>query len=303
MKPSKRTAKKRPRNTASKVLSSGEVTKGNIHPDDVEETMLAVCDGVLKLVRLAFGNTSEIIRHKAGGALVDILKRWFLAEWNTQSDNSHLNVNLLELMKRNDGFKKRHGELYSRTGKKDALGSAVRRFTSELWLEMMMQESMAASVTLLGQALPQEVNGQTVQPKPMPLFDKWALSVNAYGGLPDRPTTLDIEVAIQFARLEHFESYWRDVFSKAAKDRHEEWWGLTSESPSKEDAAILKQPFRNSTRFKALQAARDNPPAWIEIVKQPWRNKVDDRVKKALHALIAPHGAARRVVASKLRRK
>ena len=127
MKPSKRTAKKRPRNTACKVLSSGEVTKGNIHPDDVEETMLAVCDGVLKLVRLAFGNTSEIIRHKAGGALVDILKRWFLAEWNTQSDNSHLNVNLLELMKRNDGFKKRHGELYPRTGKKDALGSAVRR--------------------------------------------------------------------------------------------------------------------------------------------------------------------------------
>lgn len=303
MKPSKRTAKEPSRTHASKVLSSGEVTKGDIHPDEVEETMLAVLDGVQSLVCLAHGNTSEIIRHKAGGALVDILNRWFLAEWNTHSDNSHLNVNLLTLLERNAGFKKRHGELYPRPGKRDALGVAVRSFTCELWLEMMMQESMAASVTVLGHAVPHEFNGLPIQPKPMPLFDKWALSVDAYRQLPEGPTTLDIDGAIQFARLEHFQSYWRDVFSKAAQNRQDEWWALTRPDPNKEDAAILKNPLLNSTRFKELQAARDNPPKWIEIVNHPWRNNIEGRVKKALFDWIAPHGAARRAISSNKRRK
>jgi len=265
--------------------------------------MLAVLDGVQALVCLAHGHEVEIIRNKAGSALVDILQRCFLNDWQDKSANAHVNVNLLLLKERNKGFQKRHSELYGRGGKNDELGAAVRSFTSELWIEQMMQESMSASAAILGRALPQEVNGRTIPPRAMPLFDKWAASVNAFAGLPKNPTTLDIDGAIHFARLEHFTSYWRDVFSKLAKDLHERWWALTKKEPSKEDAAILKNPLRNSTRFKELQAARENPPKWIEIVNHPWRNKIEDRVKKALFDWVASHGAARQVLTISTRRK
>ncbi len=299
----KRSTKKSSQTHGPKVLASGEVTRADIRPDDVEETMLAVLEGVQALVCLAHGHEAEIIRNKAGSALVDILNRWILADWKSKRTKSDLNVNLQLLMERNEGFKKRHSELYSKPGKRDKLGAAVRSFTCELWLEMMMQESMSASVTVLRHAVPHEFNGLPIQPKPMPLFDKWALSVDAYRKLPEGPTTLDIDGAIQFARLEHFQSYWRDVFSKLAKDRLEKWWAVGNPNPSKEDAAILKNPLLNSSRFKELQAARDNPPKWKEIVNHPWRYSIEGRVEKALFDLIAPHGAARRVISSNKRRK
>jgi hypothetical protein len=302
MKP-KRKMKKTTRTHSPKVLSSGEATRGDILPEDVEETTAAVLGGVQALVFLAHGHSSETIRHKAGSALVDILKQCFLEKWNTQSANSHLNVNLLMLRERNEGFKKRHGELYSRRGKGDSLGGAVRTFTCELWFELMFQENMAASLSVLKDPFPPEVLGRRLQPKPMPLFDAWARSVDAYRNLPVNPTTTDIDRTVMLARLEHFESYWRDVFSKAAQNRHQQWWALTIEPPSKEDAAIIKHPIINPTRFKELQAARDNPPEWIEIVKHEWRDNVENRVNKAVFDWIAKFSSLHRTVKPKSRRK